>query len=133
METKTPFQPGIWQVLLQSKLETLVELKFLVLPKVTIAEIHLNETRGNQVQYANKSLDAKQVNFAIHNDEVTNKAQKDHSSKGDVPSLIDKLTTEFWVAEGICALEDLRQDCEDVPLCTETSWSSLSPDLKSEI
>ena len=127
METKKPFQPGIWQALLQSKLETLVELKYLVLPKVTIAETHLNATRDNQGQYM------KHVNFAIHNDKVTNKAQKDLSSKGDELSWIDKLTAEFWVAEGMCALEDLRQDCEDVPLCTETSWSSLSPDPKSEI
>ena len=121
-------------MLLQSKLETLVELKYLVLPKMSIAETHLNETKdNNRGQYGNKTLNAKQGNFAIHNDKVTDKAQKDLSSKGDVLSWIDKLTAEFWVAEGMCAFEDLRQDCEDVPLCTETSWSSLSPDPKSEI
>ena len=131
--TKTWFQPGIWQVLLQSKDEKLAELKYLVLPKMNDIGTSLNETNDDQDQYVNKSVNAKLVNFTVNNVKMIYKAQISVPFKGDLLSWIDELTAQFWKPEGMCALQDLGQYCEDVPLCTETSWSSLSRDQKSEI
>ena len=46
---------------------------------------------------------------------------------------IDKLTAHFWKAEGLCSLEDLGPDCPLINACSNTNWSSMSPDPKSDI
>ena len=134
--TKTQFKPGIWRVLLQSKDEQLAELEYLVLPKMNDAETPLNETKlhDDQDQYVNKTQNAKLVNFDVKNVKLIDKTQTSELPfKGDLLSWIDELTAQFWRPQGMCALQDLGQYCEDVPLCIETSWSSLSQDPKSEI
>ena len=135
LELKSPFQPGIWQVILQSELETLVELKFLVLPIATVIEIPLNEDDDNPGPSVNKSLNAKQVKFnAANKVKLTDNAKmSDKTFERDLLSWIDELTAQFWNAESICTLEDLGQDGPNIPLCSETTWSSMSPDPKSEI
>ena len=46
---------------------------------------------------------------------------------------IDKLTALFWKAENLCSLEDLGSQCPNITRCSGTNWSSMSPDLKSDI
>ena len=46
---------------------------------------------------------------------------------------IDKLTAQFWEAEGLCSLEDLGPDCPLINTCSKTNWSSMSPDPKSDL
>lgn len=44
---------------------------------------------------------------------------------------VDSLVGAFWVTGGICSTRTSL--CPTVALCTKTSWSSSSPDPKSEL
>ena len=46
---------------------------------------------------------------------------------------IDKLVKENWTIEDACAVGDEVRDCGELAQCEVTSWSSRSPDPKSEI
>ena len=45
---------------------------------------------------------------------------------------IDKLTYQFWKADGLCSVEDLGLECSFIDICSKTKWSSMSPDPKSD-
>ena len=66
-----------------------------------------------------------------HNDQSCN----DDVQTGNVKqeSLTDKLTSYFWRSEDICLISVENDDCPAFEPCTETLWSSLSPDSKSDI
>lgn len=44
---------------------------------------------------------------------------------------VDSLVGAFWVTGGMCSTQTSL--CPSVQLCAKTSWSSLSPDPKSEL
>lgn len=47
-------------------------------------------------------------------------------------SWVDDLVGEYWKPHGGCVVGE-NADCDLLPQCNSTSWSSLSPDPKSEI
>ena len=46
---------------------------------------------------------------------------------------IDELSAQFWRAEGLCSLENIWSQCTNIEQCTDSEWSSMSPDPKSDI
>lgn len=43
----------------------------------------------------------------------------------------DSSISNFWAVAGLCAVSP--SSCSTLELCSKTSWSSLSPDPKSEL
>ena len=56
-----------------------------------------------------------------------------HMGKVQLESLTDKLISYFWKIEDICLISVENDDCPTFEPCKVTLWSSLSPDLKSDI
>lgn len=44
---------------------------------------------------------------------------------------VDSSVAMFWVTGNMCAMQN--SSCQALVLCSKTSWSSLSPDPKSEL
>lgn len=133
----TPNCPGMWKVGVQSDhLNEKAEVKFLVLPTETTHDISVSD-KCLEVFYHNTSglksntrLTDYQKSLGTVNVEELTTSKKIHQ---DLLSQIDYLTELFWKAEGMCSSEDLGSDCSSLDLCSETRWSSMSPDPKSEI
>lgn len=45
----------------------------------------------------------------------------------------DGSVADFWVTSSVCAASGSASSCPAAELCSRTSWSSLSPDPKSEL
>ena len=45
---------------------------------------------------------------------------------------IDDLTFKFWTVRELCSV-DSSLSCPGIETCSKTTWSSLSPDPKSEL
>ena len=130
LESKEQFQPGIWQVLVKSKNETLAVLKFLVLPSMNAVNI-----TGDHDQYFMNRHNAPVVDAGVNDTKKVKHEDGiiDKTYGGRFLSRIDELTNHFWRPEGICSLHDITRDYPGIPLCSRTSWSSFYPDPKSEI
>lgn len=46
---------------------------------------------------------------------------------------VDGSVADFWVTSNVCAAAATASSCPAAELCSRTSWSSLSPDPKSEL
>lgn len=143
---KTPLRPGVWTIKIVYKLKVCAEVQFLVLPysiykgrpmtaNVT-AQLHSGPVNGkysvDDINTDGISQEILGVNAsasaALREQSVLDSARvADHLAEWT-----DHLTTEFWSVQDACS--SVRVDtCGAVDICTETSWSSLSPDPKSEL
>lgn len=60
------------------------------------------------------------------------KAQQNAQLVGQpLESWLDSLVERFWVTGDVCTTQ--TSSCTALALCSKTSWSSLSPDPKSEL
>ena len=138
---KTPLRPGIWTIKVLHVLRIVVEVKFLVLPFATIDGVPITEEQvtkfhnGPSVPYTQADLNDFQEKLKVSRlEELQSKAVINGKKFGkDLLTWIDELTMEFWTAHDTCSMEDLGSNCPELNLCSETSWSSFSPDPKSEI
>ena len=138
---KTPLRPGVWMVKVLHLNRIVVEVKFLVLPFATINGASISEEQVKQFHngpsgpYTVENLNDFQWKLKVSNpEELQSKAVINGKKIGkDLLTWIDKLSMEFWTVLDTCSLEDLGSKCPELNLCSETSWSSLSPDPKSEI
>lgn len=138
---KTPLRPGVWTVKVLHHLGIAVEVKFLVIPFATINGVPISEEQvkkfhnGPSGPYTQTDLNEFQGKLKVTNpEELQYKAVINGKKFGrDLLTWIDELTAEFWTAHDMCSLEDLESNCPQVNLCAETTWSSMSPDPKSEI
>ncbi|KAH3872501.1 hypothetical protein DPMN_035717, partial [Dreissena polymorpha] len=51
----------------------------------------------------------------------------------DLRMWIDELTAQFWSVEDACTVVNVEPVCSQLELCHKTTWSSLSPDPKTQI
>ena len=138
---KTPLRPGVWTVKVLYQLRLAVSVEFLVLPFATVNGVPVSEEdvkrlhNGPLGPYTQANLNEFQGKLKVSNPEELQAIAVMNGKKigKDLLSWIDKLTASFWSAVDTCSLEDLGSKCNLMNLCSETSWSSLSPDPKSEI
>ena len=138
---KTPLRPGVWTVKVLHVNRIAVEVKFLVLPFATINGAPVTEEQVNKLHngpsgpYTLENLNDFQEKLKVSNpEELKSKSVINGKKFGkDLLSWIDELTYQFWTAHDMCSEEDLGFKCPELNLCSETSWSSMSPDPKSEI
>ena len=130
-----PIRPGIWTVKVQLQPkdggDVLMQNKFLVVPithenKKPLADPQsVNAKRTVTVK---PSMDAKE--FAIWRSNVSKTGPQ-------LEQWMDGMVAGYWNIEGYCrtaaAGNTPTGECSWIPDCATTSWSSLSPDPKSEI
>ncbi|CAH3106757.1 unnamed protein product [Pocillopora meandrina] len=142
---KKPMRPGKWTIkmIFSHKGEDMVigQTKFLVVP--------LSFSKGqpissNEAVAANSGPPGGIYNandFLIEFDReanntealATNAAENSRKSGEPLHDWIDNVTEYFWTVESSCIVQGKIPGCEQIPQCESTSWSSRSPDPKSEI
>ncbi|XP_075033999.1 xylosyltransferase 2 isoform X2 [Mixophyes fleayi] len=134
-----PLRPGVWSVRLLHFWELLAEVKFLVMP-LTFSKkeplqkgdrwIHAGPPRE---QYMEQNFQALSGILSLPPRAETEEANKKSELLGkDLDKWADDALSSFWSVGGICT-KTASEFCPSLSLCSDTHWSSLSPDPKSEM
>ena len=132
-KVERPIRPGVWTVKVTLPPKdggmVLMQNQFLVVP-IT----HENKKPLSDPQSVNAkrtvtikpSMNAKEFAQWVSNVSKTG-PQLEH--------WMDSMVAKHWTIEGYCRtnMEGAPRECSWIPDCTSTSWSSFSPDPKSEI
>lgn len=138
---KTPLRPGVWTVKVLYKLKVCAETQFVVLPYSTQRNVPINLEQalalhnGPPGLYSHTNYSDFTEKLGVINPE---KLYQESVINGKRVGLelevwIDKLSEFSWSVQDTCTTTDLGQRCPPLDLCINTRWSSMSPDLKSEI
>ncbi|XP_064639668.1 xylosyltransferase oxt-like [Lineus longissimus] len=139
---RMPLQPGIWTVKLLHKWQIKAETKFLVAPLAYRNGVLIDKTEvlkynsGPSQSYTDHSF--KNLRRYLHiEDPESLRIYAEERSKlyGDeLLTWIETLTKPFWRVSDICYAKDKQSPpCPRLQVCQSTTWSSLSPDPKSEL
>ncbi|XP_077591178.1 xylosyltransferase 2-like [Stigmatopora nigra] len=137
---KQPLRPGIWSLRIYQELEQKAELQFIVLPLNFKKKVPLSKDEDSWMHagplenvYTDKSY--KHLNSILQlppQEPAMLEAQQNAQLVGPaLEAWIDHCMENFWVIGGYCTSQN--SSCAALPLCSKTSWSSLSPDPKSEL
>lgn len=137
---KKPLRPGTWKVkLVHEDNIVLGETSFLVAPlefnkgiAVTLEDsIRLNNGPGAGLYTSDFVID---FDRDANDTDMKVKEFSEHaySTGRKLHSWIDLLISRHWLIKGLCVVEK-EELLTDVELCGRTSWSSLSPDPKSNV
>ncbi|XP_077475650.1 xylosyltransferase 2-like [Stigmatopora argus] len=137
---KQPLRPGIWSLRIYQELEQMAELQFLVLPLNFKKKVPLSKDEDSWMHsgplenvYMDKSY--KHLNSILQlppQEPAMLEAQQNAQLVGPaLEAWIDHCMENFWIIGGSCTTQN--SSCAALPPCSKTSWSSLSPDPKSEL
>uniref|UniRef100_A0A8C5WKH4 Xylosyltransferase 2 n=1 Tax=Leptobrachium leishanense TaxID=445787 RepID=A0A8C5WKH4_9ANUR len=135
-----PLRPGVWSVRILHFWEMLAEVKFLVIPLTIRNKEHLQQGDSwllagpPQGQYMEQSFQALSgiLNLPPRAD-VEMKANLKSDFRGkELENWTDNGLRSFWSVGGVCT-KTYSTTCPSLPICSDTHWSSLSPDPKSEL
>ncbi|XP_052266790.1 xylosyltransferase oxt-like isoform X2 [Dreissena polymorpha] len=138
---KRPLRPGVWTVNLIYSEKICAELKFLVVPysrykgqeitTVLASQLHNGPSGSYSPRNASNPVYKYHIDNAIelHEKSVINGRKMGE----DLRMWIDELTAQFWSVEDACTVVNVEPVCSQLELCHETTWSSLSPDPKTQI
>ncbi|XP_041362874.1 xylosyltransferase 2-like [Gigantopelta aegis] len=136
-----PLRPGIWTVKLMFNFDVVAETSFLVTPlsffhsrSISTSEIYRTHA-GPFGMYATKDFsEFRDVLQVKQNAELEKQAMINMKKVGkDLENWIDSLVPYFWQVQRSCSVEDMTNMCDELQQCRKTSWSSRSPDPKSEL
>ena len=140
-DLKTPLRPGEWVIKVTQKQKLVAEMKFIVLPfsiyngkNVTTQEVEKYHN-GPDGHYFIGDPDLLSGSFIVTDKEHLSQQAYINGQKlnSDLLDWVDDLSGQVWGVEDICTTAVLGDDCPPLEICSETEWSSLSPDPKSEI
>ncbi|XP_060696918.1 xylosyltransferase 1 [Hemiscyllium ocellatum] len=135
-----PLRPGLWTVKILHRWTPVAETKFLVTPltfsnrqpigKGEALKLHSGPSKNAYMEQSFQGLrntlnihsTPKQVEQAKHNAALTG---------SQLESWVDPMVTSLWSAVDICASGPTS--CPIMHTCSQTTWSSESPDPKSEL
>lgn len=122
-----PIRPGIWNVkILHSEGETFMHTTFLVTPVKYDKKVPLvNPAVVNGRLAHDKAADGVDLHL------YSQWKERALSTKNQLDTWIEELVTNFWRIEAVCSTA--AGQCRSLVNCRETSWSTLSPDPKSEL
>ncbi|XP_060066628.1 xylosyltransferase 1-like [Ylistrum balloti] len=138
-QLSVPLRPGVWTVKLMHRWNVVAETKFLVIPltmmngqPINMVEAELSHG-GPKEFYASKDFSEFKNVLKINTSNIfLNEAISNSKKTGAaLESWIDSLTEDFWSIQSTCSVN--AEHCPQIDLCDTTSWSSRSPDPKSEI
>ncbi|KAG9468993.1 hypothetical protein GDO78_021443 [Eleutherodactylus coqui] len=135
-----PLRPGVWHVRLLHFWELLAEVKFLVMPltfrnKEPLQKgdksLHAGPPRGQYMEQNFQALSG--ILDLPPRAEIEQEADKRSELMGkDLEKWADNSLSGFWSVGGICT-KTASVLCPSLPVCSDTYWSSLSPDPKSDM
>ncbi|KAM4691331.1 xylosyltransferase 2 [Rhinophrynus dorsalis] len=135
-----PLRPGIWTVRLLHFWELLAEVKFLVVP-LTVRNkkplqkgdgwLHSGPPRGQYMEQNFQALSGI-LNLPPRAEIEQKSNQKSELLGRELEDWTDESLKSFWSVGGVCT-KSASTSCSSLPVCSDTHWSSLSPDTKSEL
>ncbi|XP_017395612.1 xylosyltransferase 2 isoform X1 [Cebus imitator] len=135
-----PLRPGPWTVRLLQFWEPLGETRFLVLPLTFNRKLPLRKDDASWLhagpphnEYMEQSFQGLSSILNLPPPELAEEAARQHTQLTG-PALeawTDGELSSFWSVAGLCAIGPSA--CPSLEPCRLTSWSSLSPDPKSEL
>ncbi|KAG9350340.1 hypothetical protein JZ751_026694 [Albula glossodonta] len=135
-----PLRPGAWTVRVLRLWECVAETRFLVTPlafkgrqplqKDEDSWLHAGPPGNLYMEQGFQQLN--QVLKLTKGEQALQEAQKNTQLMGkDLDDWIDASVGAFWVTGDICTTQS--SPCPSLVPCNTSSWSSLSPDPKSEL
>lgn len=129
-----PIRPGVWSVRLEMiHGALLMYTKFLVVPLTHDAKGRLGSPQAVNAKRISQS------SSSSHNKEELNNWRENVTKTGtELDQWVDYLVDQFWDVSGYCRFDGTPsavadKSCSWISQCQSTSWSTLSPDMKSEI
>ncbi|XP_072549577.1 xylosyltransferase 2 [Salminus brasiliensis] len=135
-----PLRPGVWTVRVLRLWERVAEARFLVMPLAFKGREPLRKEEHGWLHAGPPSNLYMEQGFQqlAHvlklppMEPALEEAKKKASLVGkDLEAWVDNLVGAFWVTGDICSSQISL--CPTVALCAKTTWSSLSPDPKSDL
>lgn len=139
-----PMMPGRWKVKVVYDNTVMAEAAFIIIPEVYhqrlysgVQPIDFNVDRYIQIMESRKASEDNEHYSLFTADDKFYKTSADlltvlSKAQSHLLDWIDNLVLDSWTPIGACSV-DYKTDCGAITLCSETSWSSFSPDPKSEI
>lgn len=136
---KKPLRPGIWSSKVMINLKLVAETQFLVSPltfysnKPVPSSIVHRLHQGPDGAYTATDFSEFMPNLGLVDSPQLRLEAEVNSRKTeeDLEQWIDSLTQIFWFTRQTCILSS-SNTCASIPLCNVSSWSSRSPDIKSD-
>ncbi|XP_041265178.1 xylosyltransferase 2 [Onychostruthus taczanowskii] len=135
-----PLRPGIWTIRLLQFWEPLGENQFLVVPQTFNRKQPLRKDDSNWLhggpprnEYMDQNFQGLGGILSLPRSEAAEEdaAQKARLTGKELEDWADAAIGTFWSAANVCASSPSA--CASLETCSKTSWSSLSPDPKSEL
>ncbi|XP_067937140.1 xylosyltransferase oxt-like [Watersipora subatra] len=136
-----PMLPGQWHAKLVYQNVFVAKTSYLVLPELYSKRL-LPPKFSVSYDYSPYSVPISNELLSFYNEIISDGEEamyttSQHQSllEGSMSSLMawcDKIVSDFWKPNSVCSIKP-PAECEIIPLCNETSWSSFSPDPKSEL
>ncbi|KAL4240387.1 Xylosyltransferase 1 [Mactra antiquata] len=139
---KHPLRPGVWTVKLLYKLKVCVEIQFVVLPYTNTLdgkELGLNEVitthNGPDGLYSSMNFSdfTGKLGLDIQKELYRNSVINGRKVGKDLEEWVDELSSFSWSIQDTCSSRNLPYSCLPLNICSNTRWSSLSPDLKCDL
>ncbi|XP_075994851.1 xylosyltransferase 2 [Genypterus blacodes] len=135
-----PLRPGTWTVRVLKQWERVAEVRFLVMPLTFKGKEPLSKDEDSWLHggppgnlYLEQSF--QQLSFVLKlppQEPAMLEAQRRAQLVGaSLEAWVDSSMGSFWVVGDMCAVQ--TSSCPALGPCTKTSWSSSSPDPKSEL
>ncbi|XP_044275945.1 xylosyltransferase 2 isoform X2 [Varanus komodoensis] len=135
-----PLRPGVWTVRLLQLWEPLGESQFLVVPQTFNHKQPLRKEDGKWLhagpprnEYMDQNFQGLAGILSLPRLDGTGRASHQHTQLVGhaLENWTDSSVGSFWSVAGLCVASP--SSCSSLELCSKTSWSSLSPDPKSEL
>lgn len=141
---KQPLRPGVWKLLILYNWSVVAETRFLVVP---LLYYNGNEVSRDNVEFLNGGPATRYVehNFTAIEDMLNISARQSSQLRiaqsnakrfgADLLQWSDSLLSEFWNIDNVCTASKSYPLCHTTQLdmCHSSEWSSMSPDLKSQL
>ncbi|XP_053708517.1 xylosyltransferase 2 [Synchiropus splendidus] len=135
-----PLRPGTWTVRVLKQWRRVAEVHFLVVPLTVRNKEPLRSDEDSWLHsgppgnlYLDQSL--QQLSSVLNlppQEGAMQEAQRQARLVGPaLDAWVDRSMGAFWAIGEVCVTQ--TSPCTALPLCSKTSWSSLSPDPKSEL
>ncbi|XP_005807072.1 xylosyltransferase 2 [Xiphophorus maculatus] len=135
-----PLRPGAWTVRVLKQWKRVAEVRFLVMPLTFNNKEPLRREEDSWLHsgppgnlYLDQSFQQLNSVLKLPPQEPAMQAARRAAQLVGRPldAWVDSLVGAFWVIGDLCSTK--TSSCPAVGLCTKTTWSSLSPDPKSEL
>ncbi|XP_029432930.1 xylosyltransferase 1 [Rhinatrema bivittatum] len=135
-----PLRPGIWTVKILHHWVLVAETEFLVTPlaffnrqpirKAELVKFHNGPPKNAYMEQSFQGLNPI-LNLPVNSTQVEAAKRSAVLTGRELENWVDSLVSNVWSAVDICATGPTS--CPVMQACTQTAWSSHSPDPKSEM